>query len=285
MAVMAFGATLLLLSVTGCAERLFYIPTREATPAPQHLSMVAGGPVEELSFHSADGTRLRGWFIPARGVPSLEALTVVHVHGNAGSMLGHIAFSSHFPAAGFNLLIFDFRGYGESEGQPRVRQPLIEDAKAAVRTARERPGVDPSRVALYGHSLGGGIAINVLAEDPALLGAVLESPIASWRLAAATALSGDPPSWWARWLATLLVGDECSPLTAIAGISQPILILHGDEDRIVPVGHGRRLAEAGRTATLVEIRGGEHNTLQETHPRTMRLMHEFLGSLPTAADE
>jgi len=279
MMVGALGTALLFLNVTGCAERLFYVPTREATPAPRQLSMVAGGPVTELTFESLDGTRLRGWFIPARGVPVEDALTVVHVHGNAGSMLGHIGFSSHFSAAGFNLFIFDFRGYGESEGTPRRRRPLIEDATAAVRTARSQPGVDPARVALFGHSLGGGVALNVLAQDPVLLGAALESPIAGWRLAAATVLSGDPPSWWARAVAALLIGDECSPLVAIRSLPQPVLILHGADDRIVPVGHGRRLAEAGPTATLIEFPGGEHNTLQDTHPESVRLMHEFFTRL------
>ena len=267
-----------MLNLTGCAERLFYVPTREPTPPPALLSR-GGPPVESVWFESSDGTGLRGWFLPAKDRPSRDALTVVHIHGNAGSLLGHIAFSAHLPSAGFNLFIFDYRGYGESEGAAITRGPLIEDAKAAVRTVRARPDVDPSRVALYGHSLGGGIALNVLADDPTLLGAVLESPISSWRDAAATVIGGDPPSWWARWLAFWMIPDGKRPLDAIARIQQPILIVHGDSDRIVSVGHGRRLAEAGPTVRLVELPGGDHNTLQETHPETVELMHEFLREL------
>lgn len=275
----AAGTLLLMLNLTGCAERLFYVPTREATPPPPMLSGAGGGPAEAVWFVSADGTRLRGWFVPAKGRPSEEALTVVHIHGNAGSMRSHIAFSDHLPRAGFNLFIFDFRGYGESEGRPTSRGPLIEDAKAAVGAVRARPDVDGTKVALFGQSLGGGIAINVLAEDEELLGAALESPISSWRFAAATALGGESPSWFWRGLAALLIGDHLSPLEAVATIDRPILIVHGDGDRIVPVVHGRRLAEAGPTVELVEIAGGDHNTLQETHPQTVAQVHEFLKRL------
>lgn len=278
----------LLAVVSGCMERLFYLPTREATPAPTWLSPGA----EVVRFESSDGTRLTGWWVPAHGVDSRGAATVLHVHGNAGSMEGHVAFVDHLPGAGFNVFLFDYRGYGESEGTPRSRGPLVEDAKAALQTLRAREDIDTSRIALYGVSLGGAIAVLVAADDVAsggdLRALVLESPFASWRDVAASALGGDPPAFWARWLAALLIKDRTpgltTPVEAIAGIDCPILILHGDADGIVPISHGRRLAAAAPRATLIEFPGGDHNTLQSTHPEARVRMIEFLRDALASID-
>lgn len=261
-------------------ERLFYMPTREATPAPTWLEPRA----ETMTFSSADGTELRGWFIPARCVDPHSAGTVLHLHGNAGSMVSHLGFVEHLPAAGFNVMLMDYRGYGESAGSAWSRGPLVEDALAGFAALRARADVDPSRIALYGVSLGGAIAIAVaerdLAQGGEIQAIVLESPFACWRDVAANALGGDPPALWARALASLLVKGERAgaprPLDAIARIDRPILILHGDADSIVPVSHGRRLAASAPDAQLVEFAGGEHNSLQETHPEARRRMVEFL---------
>ncbi|MFO0874468.1 MAG: alpha/beta fold hydrolase [Phycisphaerales bacterium] len=269
------GAIIATMWLTGCMERLFYQPTREPTPAPRSAYPQA----EVVRFESADGTRLCGWFLPSRTTPRAEAATIVHVHGNAGSMASHLFFVENLPAEGFNVLLFDYRGYGESDGSPWKRGPLIEDAQAAVRTARTLPGVDPGRLALFGQSLGGGIATIVMASDPDIRSAVLESPLASWRDVAASALGGDPPGWWARSLATWLIADGGSsprPIDAIASIDRPILILHGDADEVIPVSQGKRLAQAAPNAELLILPGGRHNTLQSTHPEVRRAIVEFL---------
>lgn len=283
LAILGLVATMLWL--TGCMERLFYLPTREPTPAPTWLSPRA----EAVWFESRDGTRLRGWFVPALDRPSRDAATVFHVHGNAGSIMGHVGFVEHLPAAGFNVFLFDYRGYGESEGGAWGRAALIEDTKAALATLRARPDIDGSRIAIYGQSLGGAIAVIAMADDLAaggdLRGAVLESPFASWRDAAATNIGGDPPGWWSRALATWLIKDNVTdadgrpiarPIDAIARIDRPILIVHGDADSIVAVGHGRRLAAAAPLATLLIVSGGEHNSLQFAHAEVRPAMVEFL---------
>ena len=276
-AVILAGTAATSLWLTGCMERFFYHPTRETTPAPRSVYPQA----EVVWFDSADGTRLRGWFLPSLTTPRDESATIVHLHGNAGSMASHVYFVEYLPAAGFNVFLFDYRGYGESEGSPWKRGPLIEDAEAALRTARAFPGVDPTRMALFAQSLGGGIATIVMASNPDIRSAVLESPLASWRDVAASTVGGEPPGWWARFLATWLIADGGStprPLDAIATIDRPILILHGDADRVIPASHGKRLAEAAPNAELVILPGGEHNTLQSAYPEVRRMIVEFLRS-------
>ena len=265
-------------------ERLFYYPQRGPTP----LSQAPPG-TEAVDFTSADGTNLHGWFIPARGALTpqqrREHATILHVHGNAGNILSHVYFTEHLPPAGFNVFIFDFRGYGQSEGAARRREDLIADTSAALDALLRRADVDPTRLGLYGQSLGGAIALNVMADRPEVRAAVFESSFASWREVAANSVGGDPPFFAASWLAAVCVPDQSRPIDAIARIDRPMLLLHGDADPLVPVSHGRRLAAAaGDHARLMVLHGGGHNTLRDTNPEidiaTINFFRERLGANP-----
>lgn len=258
--------------VTGCMERMFYLPTVEPTP------LSAAPPnTEEVWFESEDGTRLFGWFIPALGVDDEDTPpTILHVHGNAGNVQHHTFFTEHLPPAGFNVFIFDFRGYGQSEGRATRRDPLIADTHAALDALLARDDIDPQRIGMYAQSLGAAIGINVMADRPEIHAAVLESPFASWRDIAAAAVGGDPPGPIARALAAALIRDHARPEDAMKRIDRPVLILHGDADTIIPISHGRRLAAAaGEHAELVILPDGDHNTLRMTHTEIDQRMIDF----------
>lgn len=273
----AAAAGVTFLWATGCMEQLFYHPTRaETVPPPRPPGLPA---TESVWFTSADGTRLHGWFIPAAGSgPEADrpAPTVLHFHGNAGNVESHVFFTEHLPPAGFNVFIFDYRGYGRSEGAPRRRSQLIADGDAALDALLARPDVDPARIGMYGQSLGGSIGINVMARRREIRAAVLESSFASWREVAANAVGGDPPGLLGRMLATVLIKDDHRPDEALASIDRPVLLVHGTADTIVPVSHSRRMAGAAPDAEFVEISGGHHNTLRETNPEVDELMIGFL---------
>jgi uncharacterized protein len=269
------------LRITGVMESFFYVPKTGPTPVP---SAFPGA--EAVTFPSADGTTLSGWFLPARNEPGgPRAPTVIHAHGNAGNMVSHLGFTEFLPGAGFNLFLFDYRGYGESDGSARHRRDLIDDTCAALDAMLERGDVDPRRVGLFAQSLGGSIGLNAMAEREEFRAAVIVSAFDSWRDMAAAAVGGEPPAAPARWLAWLLIRDHHRPDDAIRRIDRPILVLHGDHDRIVPVENGRRLAEHGPTAELVELRGGRHNTLRDTHPEFDDLTIGFLRRHLTALED
>jgi uncharacterized protein len=258
---------------TGCMERLFYIPTRGETP----LSEAPPG-TEGVWFDSADGTRLFGWLIPAygRAGETADHATILHVHGNAGNILSHQWFTEHLPPAGFNVFLFDFRGYGQSQGSATRRGPLIADTEAALDALLVRDDIDPNRIGMYGQSLGGSIGINVMAEREEILAAALESPFASWRDIAANALGGDPPFFLSSWLAAILIPDHARPLDAIQQIDRPIVLLHGTDDHIIPISHSERLADAGgENVRLITFDGGDHNVLRATNPEVDQVMIEF----------
>ncbi|MDZ4755508.1 MAG: alpha/beta fold hydrolase [Phycisphaerae bacterium] len=277
------------ITMSGCAERLLFSPTRQATPAPTFLVPDA----EAFWFASGDGTRLRGWLLPAQTGDARNAPTVFHVHGNAASMNEHLYFVSELPAAGFNVFMFDYRGYGESESAATSREELLDDATTALRTLRARADIDSARIAVFAQSLGAAIAIVLVQEDlaridsdaPRLRGVGLESPVASFRDVAANAVGGDPPNFIGASLAACLIRDGCErmprPVDAIRTIDLPIFIVHGDADTTVPVSHGRRLADAAPDAELLICPGGKHNSLQETHPDSRTRMIAFLRAVTT----
>ncbi|MBX3355778.1 MAG: alpha/beta fold hydrolase [Phycisphaeraceae bacterium] len=274
---------ILLLRVGGCTDRLFFHPYREPTPAPAKFPEA-----RVVWFESSDGTRLCGWFIPARGSAgqhlaggiadaSGRSPTILHVHGNAGNMNWHLDFTSWIPAQGFNLFLFDYRGFGESHGSVTGRRAVISDAVAALDAMLALPEVDSERIALFGQSLGGAVGLSLLGRRSDFKCAVLESPFASWRLAAATALGGSRPNVIVRALCWLFVSDGDAPIDALSTTDTPILIIHGANDTLVPVVHGERLRDSSPDqVTLLAFEGGGHNTLQETHPEARRAVLEFL---------
>ena len=271
---LVLACILVFVKLTGCMERMFYYPQRGATPVPQEF------PHGELvRFKSADGTQLTGWFLPSDdpASPRESAATILHVHGNAGNLAGHIGFTEYLPAAGFNLFIFDYRGYGESEGKAIRRAGLIADTNAALDYLLSRDDIDHARIGMYGQSLGGSIGLIAMKQRQEISAAVIESAFTSWRDIAACAVGGTEPGGAARCVAALLIPDGDRPIDAMAAIDRPMLIVHGTADTIIPVAHGRALAEAGRdNVTLIEVEGAEHNSLRWTHPEIERRVIDFL---------
>ncbi len=234
--------------------QMFYYPDRTVydTPAAHGLRF------EEASFSSRDGTGLCGWFIPAVGSPKG---TVIHFHGNAENMTSHFAFVSWLPSAGFNLFVFDYRGYGKSAGRPN-RRGLCDDSVAAINYVAARKDVAADRLLLLGQSLGGANAISAFVQSrcQGIRAVAVESAFASYRGIVREKIGRIPLLSFVRTpLAYLLSSDDCSPLAAMAQIAPvPLLLIYGTDDPIVSFEQGRVLYEQARQPKLfwTLIRGG-----------------------------
>ncbi len=227
----------------GCANRFFYYPDRAIYQTPKNTGLA----FEEVSFASSDGTKLSGWFIPAVG---RAKGTVVHFHGNAQNMTAHFSFVSWLPPHGYNLFMFDYRGYGKSAGRP-ARQGVFEDCAAALDCVRARPDIDPKKLIVFGQSLGGANAIAVLGEDAnaarGVCGIAIDSTFYSYRLIVRDKIKQIPVlSLLRRPLSYIVVSNAHSPADAVAKLPAgvPKLFMHGKKDAVIPFEHTQKLFAA-----------------------------------------
>lgn len=238
-----------LIGLAGCVESPFYYPDRVSYGTLAQ----AGLKYEEVFFASRDGTRLAGWFVPAAGVADARQArgTVIHFHGNAQNISAHWSFVDWLPQRGFNVLVFDYRGYGKSEGKPGIKG-VFEDSNAAIDYVRSRQDIDPSRLLVLGQSLGGTNAIAAVGSGnrAGVRAVAIESTFFSYSSIANDKLFG----------AGLLIDDRYSAERFVGQISPvPFLLIHGTRDSIIPYDHAVRLfAKAGEPKRLVSVEGGEH---------------------------
>ena len=227
------------LLLVGC-NSMFFQPDSQLYVTPDQLNLYH----EEVEFKSADGTWLTGWFLPGR-----EPVrgTVIHFHGNAANISNHIVAVSWLPPAGYSVLMFDYRGYGVSQGSPS-REGAIADGAAAINYVRGRKDVDPSRLIVYGQSLGGALAVNALAAagSKGVQALVVEGGFASYQEVVRLIMNDT----WILWpfqypVAYGFFSDEMSPADALPGLADvPLLVVHGESDRTVPITAGKQLYDS-----------------------------------------
>ena len=217
---------------------LLYHPVRLIALTPAH----AGLESEELTIVTNDRERLHGWWISAR------APRVGHIllcHGNSGNVGDRVTHAVALTAAGFDVLLFDYRGFGLSTGRPS-EAGTYRDAAAVLAAALARPAVDRARVFYLGESLGGAVALALALETPPR-GLILQSTFTSIRAAARRHFPLIP---------SLLVPDAYPSLRRIGQLRAPLLILHGDRDEVVPVEHATALIEAAPEPKRIQIFAG-----------------------------
>ncbi|MGH2816524.1 MAG: alpha/beta hydrolase [Actinomycetota bacterium] len=251
-------------------RRLLYFPT--PGPVPPAASVLPGA--EDVTFETADGLRLAGWFVPAppgdRAGRARPAVLVCNGNGGDRSMRAPLA--AALSRMGLAVLLFDYRGYGGNPGHP-TEEGLAADARAALGYLAGRPEVDPERVVYFGESLGAAVALRLATErPPAAL--VLRSPFASLAEVGRRHYPVLPVS--------LLLRDRYDSAALAGRLDTPLLVVAGGRDQIVPASHSRRLfAAAPQPKRLVVIGGADHNDLDLlAGPRLVDELRSFLGSVP-----
>jgi uncharacterized protein len=223
---------------------LLYFPSRAIVETPDR----AGLEYRKLRLETDDGERLHGWWIGGQR-HSLGHLLLCH--GNAGNIGDRILHAALLTTAGFDVLLFDYRGYGRSGGRPS-EEGTYRDARAALGCLLGQPGVDPSRLLYLGESLGGAVALNLALERPPA-GLVLLSTFTGVRELSRLHYPFVPAA---------IVPNAYPALRRIHELHAPLLVLHGDRDEIVPLSQGRALFEAAPGPKRMHVfRGLGHNDL------------------------
>lgn len=245
--VIAILAPLLLLALLVMnGDRLFYFPSGRTYATPAEFGLA---PPEEPPLRAPGGPGLHAFYFDAvSGAPARG--TVVYCHGNSHNMTHHLRFVAWLPRRGWNLLAFDYRGYGRSAGSV-TREGTVADTLAALDFALAR---DPGRTVVFGHSLGGAVAIAAAAERPAVRAIAVECTFPSYRKVARSALPFLGP------LVGLGVSRGFDPEDALPRLPpRPLLVIHGTDDRTVPFRLGRELFDlASEPKRFHEETGGDH---------------------------
>jgi fermentation-respiration switch protein FrsA (DUF1100 family) len=250
-------------ATAGCREsmerRFIYYPSRTLAADPGSVGLA----FKDVSFLAADGVRLHGWLIPGR-----SPITLLYSHGNGGNIGDRVQIARLLvDELGVGVFMYDYRGYGRSEGVP-TEAGLVADAVGA-RAALLREGVPPERLVYFGRSLGSAITVDLALAHPPR-GVVLESPFASVRAMANTVVPGAGVLFRTRW----------DSLAKIPRLRAPLLVIHGDADEVVPYAQGRALfAAAPEPKTMFTIRGGRHYDMEARWSEYWAAWRGFLDRL------
>ena len=236
----AYGLPLLGLALF--QRRLQYLPDRRHTPIA-HTGLPGG---EELRLRTPDGEFLVAWHFPPKpGKP-----TILYLHGAAGALVKRVPRLRLFVEGGFGVLAVSYRGYSGSTGRPS-EAGLLRDAECAYREACARYGAD--RIIIVGTSLGSGVAV-ALAAGREAGGLVLLAPFLSAMDIAARRFPFLPVRW--------LMRDPFRSDLAIPCVRMPVLVIHGENDPIIPISSGKRLfGLANEPKTFISVPGGGHIVL------------------------
>jgi fermentation-respiration switch protein FrsA (DUF1100 family) len=229
-------AYLALLVTLFLAQRYFIYP------APKGESLVPAG-FEQITYETSDGLTLRSGYKPARD----RRPTIVYFHGNGADWQSSVVATDRLTPAGYGVLAAEYRGYRDNPGSPN-EQGFYRDGRAALNWLASH-GVKMSDIVIVGNSIGGGVATQLASEaEPRAL--VLISPFANLPQVASEKL------WWLP--IRQMLKDRYTNHEKIGSIKAPIMLLHGDMDKVIPHHHSQLLAEINPAATLVIFPGAGH---------------------------
>ena len=257
-------ALIVLLLFLGQARLLYFpnIPSRALGPGPDSIGLA----YERVDLLTEDGVRLDAWFVPAREPRGI----VLFFHGNAGNISHRLDSLKIFNNLKLSTLIFDYRGYGRSQGKVS-EQGTYRDAEAAWRYLTEQRGIPAAQIILFGRSLGAAVAAH-LAHQQRPAGLIIESGFVSVPELAAQLYPWLPVRWLARF--------NYPTSKYLNMVSAPVLIVHSRDDEIIPFDQGRSLFKGAlEPKQFLELKGGHNDGFLVSGRHYLCGLDRFLSSV------
>ncbi|MEM9537873.1 MAG: alpha/beta hydrolase [Cyanobacteria bacterium P01_E01_bin.42] len=205
--------------------------------------------------------KIHGWWIPApsENRSDRDGKTILFFHGNAFNIGANLKQAAVFHRLGLPVLMVDYRGYGKSQGQFPTESQVYEDAQIALDYLTEQRKLSPQEIIVYGHSLGGAIAIELATKNPDLAALIVQGSFTSLREMA------DYDKIYKIFPVDLLLTHYFDSIEKVTDLQMPLLFVHGDADRRVPVRMSFELYESAKTAVkdLHIVPEGDHDRIAE----------------------
>jgi len=256
--VFGFGYLLVVTAAFVFQDKLTFIPAKEhiATPGSVGLEF------EDHYYTTSDGFKIHAWFI----VNPESELVVQLSHGNAGNISGRAGLAAMLYDAGFSVFMYDYRGYGKSEGSPD-EDGLYKDAAASYQYIISETGTDPGNIVQFGRSLGGAVATRLASMEKSA-GLIIDSSFTSLK-ELVTEVYPFLPAFLARY--------DFETKQHLANIKKiPVLILHSRDDNLIGIHHGKQLYEtAASSAEFVELEGGHNDAFLVSEDKYTEAIRNF----------
>jgi uncharacterized protein len=233
-------------------NRVLFVPTQKIEDTPANYGLTYK---EAWLPIGNKGNRIYAWWIPAE---SKTAPTVLYCHGNGHNVGEASELASRFHKLGLSVFAFDYRGYGKSEGEFPSETAVYADAERAWDYLVQDQKIPPKKIVIYGHSLGGAIAINLATHYPEAGGLIVQSSFSS-------ALEMAKRNWWtAVFPVDSLLNQRFDSIHKVPQLKIPTLYLHGSADTLIPFEMSQRLFKETRSSKQIKLfPGAGHNDLSE----------------------
>ena len=245
-------------------RRQVYAPNRNFSHSPALL----GRPFEEASFSAADRVRLHGWFFPAEKTSPRAHLVLLLLHGNAGNIGHRLHFAQAWLELGVNVLLFDYRGYGRSEGRPDEPGTYL-DAQAAFAWLRQK-GFHAEDIIALGKSLGGGVASELALREP-IGGLILQNTFTS---------IPDLGSELFPWLPVRKLHHiHYDTVSKLPRVKVPLLVAHSRTDDLIGFHHAERNFKAANEPKMfLELQGSHTSTIEDGRESYLQGLDKFFAT-------
>lgn len=246
-------ALCLIIALTGCTN-LFFQPGKRHVIHPSQF----GIEYQDVYFKSVDNLDLHGWWFPS---PEKSKALLVYLHGNGENISTHSAAVHWLTKHKYDVFIFDYRGYGWSQGIPDMDKAMTDIYQALVYANKRK--IAGNKLFVMGQSLGASMGIYALTQKPeGIDGVIFVSPFSDYRKIARHALASSWLTWAFQWPLSLTVSNEYRPLDYVNQLPEiPVLYLYSQEDQVIPEEQVKELFEESNKPKFIDKVEGTHSRI------------------------
>lgn len=237
-------------------NRLIFVPSAQMEGSPADVGLSYQDIWLPVTNHQSPTEKIHAWWIPSASINQKNGKVLLYLHGNGGNISSNIGRAKRYQKLGFSVLLVDYRGYGRSVGAFPTEASVYQDAQTAWNYLVQERKIAPENIFIYGHSLGGAIAIELASRQPQASGVIVESTFTSLEDMATL----DPR--YRFFPISLVLHQRFDSLAKLPRLQMPILLIHGKQDSTVPAEMSQTLFEAATVPKkLLLIPEADHNNV------------------------